>query len=450
MILTVHAVDDVFTPASVAELSFVERHAVKEALVDALKTRGKQVVVYGHSGCGKSTLLENTLRQLYPSHIRTLCMKGMTFAEILEDAVSQLRPSIESEVKTKSTKKISAGGKAGLPGGAEISVGGEQSSELETKSIVLSSTAVTPHFVAHEVGKKGACWVLEDFHKIDAVEKNKLSQAMKMFMDMTLTYPSLKMIFIGAVNSGREVIQYDPELRNRVAEIHVPLMSQIEIRQIISLGEGHLNVIFDQRIVDRIVSISNGLAAVCHQLALNYCRARGIEVTQNQKLHLDTTGWLKALEKYLGESSDTLKAAFDRSVKNVRKRKYDNGRLILKAMTQFEQDGATHSELLFEIRRSEPKYPAGNLATYLRGLQTEDRGAIVTYDDTSGKYAFSEPIHRAFCHSIFEQENQTKKRGIANLNELERMLATLVPELAKGLAELEMKKNGSSKKNNAS
>ena len=48
---------DVFTPTTPAKFAFVERQALNDQLVDALRTPGKQVVVYGPSGSGKTTLL---------------------------------------------------------------------------------------------------------------------------------------------------------------------------------------------------------------------------------------------------------------------------------------------------------------------------------------------------------------------------------------------------------
>lgn len=74
-----HSVRDVFTPTKPARIAFVEREEVNDKLVNALRTPGKQLVVYGHSGTGKTTLLLNKLQQLYEHHITTRCMKGLKF-----------------------------------------------------------------------------------------------------------------------------------------------------------------------------------------------------------------------------------------------------------------------------------------------------------------------------------------------------------------------------------
>ena len=67
---------DVFTPTRPARLTFIERSNINERLVDALRTPGKQLVVFGHSGSGKTTLLVNKLHQVYDDHVTTRCMSG--------------------------------------------------------------------------------------------------------------------------------------------------------------------------------------------------------------------------------------------------------------------------------------------------------------------------------------------------------------------------------------
>ncbi len=438
---TIHAVGYVFTPSSVASLTFVPRESINDRLVDALRTKGKQLVVYGHSGCGKTTLLENKLSQLFSLHIKTSCMKGMTFEQILADPLRQLKAMYVAERAGKVGTKVGLGASAkdiALPVGFSF----ESSYEDATKAVPIAPNAVTPHVVAEMLGINGACWVLEDFHKIESSEKQKLAQCMKMFMDLSARYPDLKMIFIGAVHTAHKVVEYDPELRNRVAEVPVPLMTEAELKEIIHLGEEALNIRIDRRITDRIVSVSNGLAAVTHQIALNFCHARDIECTQKEKAFLDTSKWIPALERYLESSSDTLRTVFEKSVKDMKKRKYDHGRLILRALTRFPQSGANRGDILQKIRESEPAYPASGLTSHLKALQSEERCSILTCDENTGEFSFSEPVHRAFCYMLFESEDKAKVRVTATSQSVADFLKRIVPELAEQIAKLEQARNG--------
>ena len=87
---------DVFTPTTPARLPFVERETINRKLVNAIKTPGKQIIVYGHSGSGKTTLLENKLFQTYEAHITTRCVKGLSFEQLVLDAFDQLGGFYES------------------------------------------------------------------------------------------------------------------------------------------------------------------------------------------------------------------------------------------------------------------------------------------------------------------------------------------------------------------
>src|SRR5262245_66435274 len=94
----------VLTPTMPARLAFVERESVNEKLVDALRTPGKQLVVYGHSGSGKTTLLVNKLQQLYERHVRTPCMVDGSFDALLLNAFDQLDPFYE-EARAGTSKR---------------------------------------------------------------------------------------------------------------------------------------------------------------------------------------------------------------------------------------------------------------------------------------------------------------------------------------------------------
>jgi len=76
---------------------------------------------------------------------------------------------------------------------------------------------------------------------MESTEKVKLAQIMKVFMDMADAYRNLKIIAIGAVGSARQAVEAEAEMKNRVSEIFVPLMSDEEIGQIIQKGQDLLN-----------------------------------------------------------------------------------------------------------------------------------------------------------------------------------------------------------------
>jgi len=86
-------------------------------------------------------------------------------------------------------------------------------------------------------------------------------------------------VTISAVETARQVVEYDREMTNRVSELSVPLMDTDELRQIIDNGPILLNV--DLRALrEDVVQYSVGQASVCRQIALKACLERDVMTTQ--------------------------------------------------------------------------------------------------------------------------------------------------------------------------
>jgi len=392
----------VFTPTTPATLTYVERTKINNKLVDALRTPGKQIVVYGHSGSGKTTALLNKLNQLYENHVTSRCMIGMSFEQLVLDAFDQLEPYFLVEQSYRkavaSDNRISAK-YLGIKG----TIGGRQVSESDERSQRMLPPQLTIRALAQFLGEAKCCWVLEDFHKLSISEKPKLSQAMKVFMDMAVKYPSLKTVAIGAVGTAREVVEYDSEMAERVAEINVPLMEFDEIKQIVDKGSYYLNLNFPNDLKQAISRYSNKIASVCHHLCLNLCITKGIYESLDVRYHFTGKDMDEALLKYLDEASDTLTKTFEKAFRQEKTKKYDNARLILKALAEFSQEGALRAEIFNEIQRMEPKYPQGNLTAFLRKLCSSEANFVIRYDQNSGRYAFRDPLHRAFAIGLFSK-----------------------------------------------
>jgi len=284
----IFSVNQVFTPTSPAIVCYVPRgERINDRVVDALNTPGKQIVVYGHSGSGKTTLLLNKLRELYADHLTSRCMKSTTVDSLLIDAFSQLAPFYETEKSsaTKTGKEMAIESTfQTIKSGMKIT----EHSDDSSKQVRLLPPQLNAQNLANLLGVKDLCWVIEDFHKVDEAEKPKLSQIMKIFMDCAVNHQRVKIITLGAVQTARQVVEYDDEMRNRISEIEVQLMKEEEITEIINTGEKLLNIEFTPNIKKLIAKYSCGLPAVCHQLCLNACNTQGINRTAPSLVKIKT------------------------------------------------------------------------------------------------------------------------------------------------------------------
>lgn len=393
-----HSVYDVFTPTTQARLNFIGRAELDAALGDALRTPGKQIIVYGESGSGKSTLLVNKLDNLNLAKITTRCSGASTYSAIILNAFDQLDEYfIESHSDaTQSTTRTGIEAQFKV---IKAQIGRDDVATASNQSRRLLPPQLTPQRLAEFIGSKQLCWILEDFHKVPSEEKTAIAQTLKIFSDMAADYPTLRIIALGATDTARQVVQFDPEMKNRVAEIHVPLMADTELQAVVRHGSKLLNVDM-QSIARDIVLFSSGLASVTHHLCLNACVAAGVTSTRGIRLKLNANDMEVAIARYISESSDSLKALFDAALVRQRERRYHNTQLIVKALASGPIEGMSHAEIRSHIQGEHPDYPAGNVTTYLRKLQRQDRGAIVRVA-ADGKYRFSDPILHSYARAVF-------------------------------------------------
>lgn len=400
---TTYTVYDVFTPTTQAQLNFVPREAVNDQLVDALLTPGKQLIVYGESGSGKSTLLLKKLSETGIGHITTRCTMATTYDSLVLDAFDQLNPYYTKERSTKKGRSISpslAAQFAVVKAEINASVSRETG---ETQARILPPQ-LTAQRLGDFLGPQGMCWVVEDFHKMRPEEKLPFSQSLKVFCDMSTKYSDLKTICIGATGTARQVVEYDSEMRGRVAEIQVPLMTNAELAEIITNGQKLLNIDLSALAQD-IVQYSVGVPSVCHQLSLNACIEKEVFTVQRKALLFTANDLKPAVEHYVRDSSDTLKASFDKALRRHKVKKFDNCRLILTALAKGPLEGLLYNEILTEIRTTVLDYPAGNLTLYLHQLMQDERGNILKCGSDK-KYRFADPLYHTFAQLTLLEPGQ--------------------------------------------
>ncbi len=448
----IYKVSQVFTPASPAKINFVEREDINRRVVRALNTPGMQIIVYGQSGSGKTTLLENKLYQVYERHIKTSCMKGMNFESVILDAFDQLSPFYLSEKSSTDSDSIDVSLKASFKV-IDSQIKATSSSSSQEKHQRALPPQLTAQSLARFMGGAGYCWILDDFHKVQERDKSKLSQLMKVFMDMSNDYPDLKIICVGAVNSARQVVQYDVEMRNRVSEIKVPLMSNIEIKKIVENGFSLLNVkVSDPSLFSDIYHYTNGLAAICHKLCSLMCESialyQTVSATRDKNIIIQDPREIEdertetksvldvnlsqvaneienkcysknasvgfndltfAVSEYLDDASDTIKSSFDSAFRVI------SAPLVLEALSEGGEEGECIQEIIDILNGMGFDNDESTLELTLRELMADEGGGIVTYDASSHLYRYTTPFLMVFARSLFEHSSYRQKMSQAEL-----------------------------------
>lgn len=430
-------IEKVFTPGSPADITYIKRPKAEKQINRALRNTGIQIIVYGHSGSGKTTLLFNLLKEQERKHIITRCTKGISIKNVLHDAFSQLGSFYIEQKSISEEKKVSSNFKFGIDF-FSFGLAGEnkQTTNLTNKRIV--EIQKNPHLLAKLFGEANYIWVIEDFHKLEIEPKKELSQIMKVFMDVSNEYPNLKIIAIGAVDSARQVVHYDSEMDNRVSEVHVPLMTADQLYNIIHLGEGHLNIEFNDSVKDRIVAYSSGLASVTHTLCGLACENKKIFETQEKKGTISNGDLDYAVKEYVSEKSDSLKSIYEQATKEKTKRKIETPIVLIQAILKVDKDSFTVIEISEQLSKDFLGYKANNLRRYILEFTKAERGEILRYNQNADNFSFSNPFLRGYCYINLIKYPKSKKSLASRSNQDAVLLKEyLNDEFNKFLRELE-------------
>lgn len=397
---------DVFTPATPAVETFVNRDAkINARLRSALRTKGKQVVLYGHSGCGKTTLITHEIKNIGLRSMITRCFDGMTFEDLVIDAFDQLG-SLLVETKEKKSFKFSPSVSLTYKEiKATLSLG-DVGQEIETTRRRVVPPQLTPRNLGKFFGEASCCWIWEDFHKVAKIDKAKTSSIMKIFKDMAADYPALKIVAIGAVGTARQVVQYNNDMKARVSEILIPYMSDVEIRNIMETGEDLLFVRFDEEVKRKVLQYSCGLPSICHQLCLTMCELKHIDRTSVEKNRpkIILSDFFDALENYVRDNSDTLLSQLDKAVKKPNSQKKNPPLDVLKAMVEIEKDEVGFDDI--SSNHTTKRLSTKEIEQALLELSLPDRGEILFYDENSNKYRFKDRFLKSFVIMKFSDEDK--------------------------------------------
>ena len=396
---------EVFTPNTVAKLSYVVRDNIENELSKNLTLSGRQIILYGHSGGGKTTLVRRKIRELKINYIMSHCETNTTFTELLLNAFDGLNKFYISEKNTNRSYSISSKLKAEYNSLlSEINSTISQSESFKLVRIVPPQ--LTPQKLAQFLGEVHAVWIIEDFHKISITEKQRIADVLKVFIDSANDFPDVKIICIGAVDTARELIQLDSNLFPRISEIHVPLLTDEEIKCFIEKGCKLLRISMSDKLIDKIVFYSNNLGSLAHQMCYDICFSNNINRTLIFKKYIDDAYFKNAIEAYINSNSDTLKSVYDSLVKD---------KLVWYILKSFVIAGKSinYNEIKMRVNKRNRNYLEEEINQKLIELSDIECN-IIRYDANSGKYSISTPFWGAFLKMQFAIEDAERNRAQKN------------------------------------
>lgn len=402
---------DVFTPNTTAKFTYIERKLIEENFLKNIDISGRQIIIYGHSGSGKTTLTRRMLKRAGVNFIITHCESTTTFNDLLLSAFDKLNRFYISQKESNQTYSVTSAMKAEYQSlSAEVSK--QNSSSYTEIACRVVPPQLTPQKLAQFLGEVNAVWVIEDFHKIRENEKVRLADVLKIFIDAANDYSNVKIICIGAVGSARELVNFDTNLYPRISELHVPLLSEEEIKKIINLGCKCLNIEMSESLTEKIVFYSNQLASLTHQMCYEICFKNNVPKTKFLRKHLNDDQFKSAIQGYIDTNSDTLKGIYESITKN------QLVWYILKTVISVEKESLTVQEIKSRINNKRHFFEDDDIIAELRNLSNDTVG-ILRYNSNSEKYSISTPFWGAFLKmqlAIEQAEHAKRKKNKHNKN----------------------------------
>lgn len=403
-----HQLNEIFTPNTIAKLAYITREKLERDLSKNINQPGRQVVIYGHSGSGKTTLTRKILNDLNINFILSHCESQSTFNDLLLNAFDNLNRFYIAEKESNRSYTISSNMKADYKNiSSEINV---QKSRTEgEKSIRIIPPQLTPQKLAQFLGEIHAVWLIEDFHKVEKKEKERIADVLKIFIDAANDFSDVKIVCIGAVGTARELIELDSNLYPRISELHVPLLEEKEIKAIMYKGCSFLNIAMSNALIDKIVFYSNNLASLTHQMCYDICISNSIEKTLFFKKSIDDSYFKNAIEAYISSNSDTFKGIYDSIVSN------QLAWYILKTFASIDKDSIKFTEIKSRVCGNKRLFTDDEILKKIEELSSPQYN-IVRFDSNSNKYSISTPFWGAFLKMQLAIENANNTKARRNRN----------------------------------
>lgn len=395
--------NQVFTPTTSAETNYVGRPKLESLISNSLLTPGKQLLLFGHSGSGKTTIIRSVLKMNHIRFIKTHCEAASTFNDILYAAFDSLNRFVVDEKNTTRGQTIT--GKLALEYrkiSSEITK--EVSEENSTKLVRLLPPQLTPQKLAQFFGEGNLVWIIEDFHKVADKEKKRIADLLKIFVDNASDYKITKVVCIGACENASDLVKLEPDLKTRVDEIKIHMLSEEEIRKLITNGCALLNLDIATDLLDKISYYSSHIASTAHQMCLDICLAKNIEQRKWKKKQLIDTDFGTAVEGYIKANEGSFSIAYDIAIRN------ELGWYILKTFSQNSHQKLSFDEIKRIINSSKKSFTENEINDKLKELCSSELG-VLFYSSSADKYMIASPYWQSFLRIQFAQEAAEKRRA---------------------------------------
>lgn len=310
MYLDNYKLKDVFIPVGLADLTFVRRPRLERAVRSWELSEAKHLLIFGHSKSGKTSLWNKYVDK--KRVIKIPCSATKTLRDVYSEILYELNSFYQTEITQTQGRTASLKAElCALVGIGKGTINAQLSDSHNTtnKQARISEPNIACTLVIKFLNDTNKIIVLEDFHYATPELKNELSEDLKAFSDEKCPW-----ILVGVQHKTSELLSYNLDLQQRIAEIPVEGFSDDELREIIGLGEIALNLEFSNEIKQRIVIESFYSASIVQNICQRICLLQNITNTQRQTKQITD---ISIVERACKEIAEETKSYYSRAVKNI-------------------------------------------------------------------------------------------------------------------------------------
>jgi Cdc6-like AAA superfamily ATPase len=287
----------VFTPSAPIndKALFAGRIDQIRQVIDVVNQRGQHAIIFGERGVGKTSLANVLADFLSGGPVivvrRINCDTG--------DSYDSVWKKIFEEIQFQQVAQV----------------GGFGSVSQRPRSDAMAEI-ISPDVVRRQLtlwsNQSQPVLVIDEFDRIDDRYRTIFADTIKTLSDNAVR---ATVVFVGVADNVENLISGHESIQRALAQIKMPRMSEVEIREIITTGLTRLGMTIEPRVLSRIAVLSQGLPHYAHLLGLHSTRAALDRLTGNIDMAvLDT-----AIRAAVGGVQQSIRSAWQKATLSSRK-----------------------------------------------------------------------------------------------------------------------------------
>ena len=307
----------VFTPRSpVREIRFLQgRDELIEDMRGALYHLGAAIVIYGERGVGKTSLAKLASAKLCAEMVTLQGMEpfyysvsgGDTYRHILGSILPRL--GVDDIIVKVLTSEITTS--RAVVNAQLVEVEDRARTEKTTTAKRLVEPEPSPQIVVDQIKGKRALIVLDDYERISDPETRRFfPELIKKISDNEL---QISLIIVGIGDSAKDLVQVHESVARNLTAIHVPRLSDEQIRKIAVEGFAALRLKHEPEAIAQIVRYSANFPYYTHRLCEGIVRAYITQARSGTRNDwtIRASDVPAAIREAIKNSSPTLVSAYD-------------------------------------------------------------------------------------------------------------------------------------------